>query len=282
MAAALLRLALLVFGMAALAGCGGGNNQGATTTAETPTTSTTTVAGQATHTNADWPMVWSDPDAYKGDTVKLVGRVFYVQRYENVVELHVWMDPKNSALHTAVGFRDPTFQVAEDNYVQLTGTVDRKLEGEDGAGAIPAVWADTLKVVDASAVVSPEYPTYGTVTSTLGGVRIVVRKIEAAPDETRVYVTVNNRSADNVTVVSAGGELVANGRSIKQDVIKNAFAPNSEMAPHSKTSGVIHFEEIPTDAALRLTLTGLSDNKNGTYGVLIWTFTWKAPTTSGS
>lgn len=284
MAAALLRLTLLVLAVAASAGCGGGNNQSATSTAETATTNTTTTAAQVVHTNADWPKVWSDPDAYRGETVKLVGRVFNVMRFEDGVALGVWMDPKNSALATAVGLKDPTFQVTENDYVQVTGKVDRKLEAEDESAAIPAVWADTMKVVDASAVVSPAYPTYGTLASTQGGVRVVVGKIEAAPDETRVYVTVSNRSADDVSFMAVGGELVANGRSIKERSLENALSELvSDLAPHSKTSGVIHFEEIPQDAALTLTLLGLSDDANvGIAGVLTWTFTWERPPTSRS
>jgi hypothetical protein len=52
--------------------------------------------------------------------------------------------------------------------------------------------------------------------------------------------------------------------------------PASDVAAHSRTSGVILFERVPQDAALRLILEGYSDDSNaGDYGSLTWTFKWK-------
>ena len=48
-----------------------------------------------------------------------------------------------------------------------------------------------MEVVDATAAATPAYTTYGPVSSTQAKIRMVVTKIEAAPDETRVYVELN-------------------------------------------------------------------------------------------
>ena len=105
---------------------------------------------------------------------------------------------------------------------------------------------------------------------------MVVNKIEASPDETRVYVTVNNQSADDFSFYSFSAKLVANGQSIKSSYSGDYDEPTSDVVAHSRTSGVIVFEKIPRDAALRLILEGSSDNMDvGKYGSLNWTFTWK-------
>ena len=271
------RFVVLLLTVSVLAGCGGGgDNESATTTADTTTTtSTTTIAAEPAHTNADWATVASDPDPYKGETVMLVGRVFSVERTEDLLGLQVWMDPKNSELNTAVAYRDPNFRVAEDDYVRVKGSVGGKVEGENLLGAkltIPLVNADTLEIVDATAAAPPAYTTYGPVTSTQGQIRMTVTKIEAAQDETRVYVTVNNKSASDFSFYSSSAKLVANGRSIKSSYSGDYDEPASDVAAHSRTSGVILFEEVPRDAALRLILEGYSDNSDvGKYGALTWT-----------
>jgi hypothetical protein len=276
-AAALGRLAVLLLAVTALGGCGGGDNESAATSADT-TTTTTTIPAEAAHTNADWATVFADPSAYKDESVELVGRVFSVERDGDVLALQVWMDPKNSEQNTIVGVKDPTLLVAEEDYVRVTGTVEGAYEGENAFGAkltVPTIKADSVEVVDATAAAAPAYTTYGPVSSTQGGIRMVVTKIEAAPDETRVYVRVNNQSDADFSFYSSSAKLVANGRSIKSSYSGDYEEPASDVAAHSRTSGIILFEAIPQDASLRLILEGYSDNSNvGKYGSLSWTFRW--------
>ena len=141
---------------------------------------------------------------------------------------------------------------------------------------MPVVAADTLEVVDASAAAAPAHTTYGPASFTQAGIRIGVTKIEASPDETRVYVTVRNQSASNFSFYGSSGKFVANGRSIKTSYSGDYDEPASDIPPDSRTSGVILFESVPPDASLRLILEGYSaDSDVGDYGSLTWTFTWK-------
>lgn len=189
------------------------------------------------------------------------------------------LDPDNSEQNTIVGYGDPTFVVAEEDYVRVTGTVGEKFEGENAFGAsltVPVVKADTLQVVDASAAAAPAHTTYFLASFTQAGIRMTVTKIEAAPDETRVYVSVRNQSAADFSFYSWSAKLVANGKSIKSSYSGDYDEPASDIPTDSRTSGAILFEPIPRDAALRLILEGYSDNSDvGDYGTLTWTFTWK-------
>jgi hypothetical protein len=279
-AAALGRLAVLLLAVVALGGCGGGDNEGAATDSETTKESTTTTPSEGmTWTNENWATVVSDPGNYEGDSVNLVGRVFSVERNEDAVGLQVWMDAKNSDQNTIVGYGDPAFQVAEDDYVRVTGTVGEKFEGENAFGGtlvVPTVKADTLEVVDASVAATPAHTTYGPATFAQAGIRMTVTKIEAAPDETRIYVSVRNQSAYDFSFYSSSAKLVANGQSIKSSYSGDYKEPASDIPTDSRTSGVILFESIPQDAALRLIIEGYSEDSDvGDYGSLTWTFTWK-------
>ena len=84
-----------------------------------------------------------------------------------------------------------------------------------------------------------------------------------------------NHSASDFTFYGFSAKLVANGQSIKSSYSGDYDEP-LHVPADSRTSGVILFEGIPKNAALRLILEGYSDNTDvGDYGSLTWTFTWK-------
>jgi hypothetical protein len=268
-------LFILVSANVLTSGCGG-NDEASSTAANTPTSATT----QTTHTNADWAAVFSDPDAYKGDPVRLVGRVLSVERDKDVVTLQVYM-AKNSEQNTVVTYKDSGQELDYGIYVRITGRVKGKIEGWNGVGDIlklPVVKASSVVVVDALEAATPAHTTYGPASSVKGGIRVTVRKIEAAPDETRIFVTVHNQSvADFDHPWDYSSELLANGREI-ESVYSFDYdypKPASDVLAGSRTSGVLVFEPVPQDAALRLLLDGESDNSDvGDFGFLEWTFSW--------
>jgi hypothetical protein len=212
--------------------------------------------------------------------VQLVGRVFRVERDTKGTYMQVWMDAKNSDQNTIVGYKDPAFQVNQNDYVTITGEVGKKFEGENALGAsltVPPVLAESVRVVNATAAATPAHTTYGSSPPLAqGGVRIIVPKIEAASDETRVFVRVSNLSDSGFSFYSSSAKLVANGQSIAPNYSGDYPEPTSDVASHSRTSGVIVFKPIPRNASLRLILEGYSDKSNvGKYGSLTWTFTWR-------
>jgi hypothetical protein len=229
-------------------------------------------------TNATWGTVVSEPDDHEGAAAELVGRVFTVERDEDATYLQVWMDVENNEQNTVVVTPDPQFQVETEDYVRVSGTVGEPLEGENAFGAeltLPTVEADSVEVVDATAAAQPAHTTYPNQSSEQAGVRATVTKIEAAPNETRVFVRVNNQSAADFSFYAFSSKLVANGQAVKSE-FGNYPEPASEVPANSETSGVILFKAIPPDASLRLILEGSSDNTDvGNFGQLAWNFTWE-------
>jgi hypothetical protein len=272
-------LFILVSANVLTSGCGGNAE-----TSSTAADATTSAATLTTHTNADWAAVFSDPDAYKGDPVRLVGRVLSVERDKDIVTLQVYM-AKNSEQNTVVTYKDSgqelDYDIFDRIYVRIAGRVKGKIEGRNLVGDIlklPVVKASSVVVVDALEAATPAHTTYGPASSVKGGIRVTVRKIEAAPDETRVFVTVHNQSVadfdfpwDYISELSANGREIESANSFDHDYPR----PASDVLAGSRTSGVLVFEPVPQDAALRLLLEGESDNSDvGDFGFLEWTFSW--------
>jgi hypothetical protein len=259
---------LVLVSATALTACGGRRETSGTEANPSPPAAVNT-----THTNADWASVSSDPDAYKGDPVRLVGRVLTAERDKNEVTMQAYM-AKNSEQNTVVTYRDAGQDVDYGVYVRITGKVKGKVEGRNLLGDVlrlPAVQASSVVVVDALEAALPAHSAYGRTSSVRGGVRLTVRKIEAAPDETRVFVTVDNRSAADFHLED-WAELVADEHEIDFVFSSDHDYPDPafDLTAGSRTSGVMVFEAVPKDAGLRLTLSGHFDDLRW----FDWTFSW--------
>ena len=205
-------LFILVSATVLTTGCGGSDETSGTAANTTTSATTPTI-----HTNADWATVFSDPDAYKGDPVRLVGKVFSVERDKRVVTLQVYM-AKSREQNTVVTYKHSGQKVDVDDYVRITGRVKGKVEGWNLVGdrlTLPAVKGSSVVVVDASEAAAPAHTTYRPASSIKGRIRMTVRKIEAARDETRVFVTVHNQSAADFSFDTSFPQLAADGIEIE-------------------------------------------------------------------
>ena len=123
--------------------------------------------------------------------MRFVGRVVTAtERNKETLALQVWADPRNSEHNTIVGYGDPKFRVAEDDYVRVQGTVEGEFKGKNAFGAEvtgPIVDADMLKVVDATAAAPPALATLPAQSQTKAEITITIRKVELAAAETRVF-----------------------------------------------------------------------------------------------
>ena len=167
-----------------LAACGGSESS-----------SDAAAATEQTFTRDNWAELAADPDAFEGAGVDIVGQVMgEPQRDGDVTYWQMWPHPTNVDWFAVVGFEDPSFTIADGDYVHVLGTVRGKTEGE-----IPflatldavAVRAETAEVVDESALAPPALRTVEPAQSIeQHGLVVTVDKVEFAANETRVFVTV--------------------------------------------------------------------------------------------
>jgi hypothetical protein len=246
-----------------------------TTAAKTPPPPPTQI------TRANYDLLVSDPDSYKGAHANIVGQVFQVQRQSDEVDFQMWADPKNSDWNTVVASADPNLVVGEDDYVRVIGTVHGKYKGQNAFGAdvtAPIVIADSVRRVSGLAAASPARYSLGRATYTQYGITVTVQRIDFAPDETRALVFLTNNSNAGFSLYDSSAKLVVGGRQYDSTFSSGDYPElSSDLAPGARTSGVMVFPPVSNyHSTTVMHLEGSSDDFNlGDYGTLKWQFTWR-------
>ena len=271
--------AVLVLGalvsVAAVVGCG--------STGETSQASQTTQASQASQasqtsqitaeapaeqfTRENWSELVSDPEAHKGARVDIVGRLLGApERRDDGAYWQMYADPKNYEWNTGVRFADPSFAIAADDFVHVTGTVSGALEGENAFGdkvTLVAVFADTAEVVDAMAAASPASRT-AVVNQSVDqhGIVITVEKVEFAPDETRGFVKVTNGSAATATFYDFIAATATQEETLYDAESQWEYYPSVEweLLPGMVSSGIIVFPALRPSQPVKIYLEAGSDD----------------------
>jgi hypothetical protein len=212
--------------------------------------------------------MYSDPKSYKGHEVAFTGQVFVEpEREEGAVYLQVFAKPKNSEQNVIVSFDDGDFDVGTSDYVQVKGIVTDEFEGENlmgGTVVAPVVEASFVEVVDYITAVSPtmkEIEVDETVEQ--HGMEIRLQKIEIAENETRVYLTVSNKTDDIVYFDSYGVKLVTGNKQLESDYNFESGLPeiSYDILSGIESEGVLTFPAIDENIdALTLHAEGHSDD----------------------
>jgi hypothetical protein len=276
-----LLLALAMGATLAFTSCGGDSESSSSSTAAETSTEAEGVPGSesVTFTLANWDLLASSPEDYKGARVNVVGKVFTApERDEGAVYFQMYADPKNSEWNTIVAYPDSSLRVRQDDFVRVKGEVTGGYTGENAFGGevtAPTITADTVSVVDATAAASPATTTLGRATSTQHGITLLVRKVELADDETRVFLKIRNASSSKFSFYGSSGKAVQRGRQFESEYNSDYPELSTDLLPGASTSGVIVFPPLDPKG-LTLHLEGSSDNYEiGDYGSLTWRFTWR-------
>ena len=264
-----------LFLMMASVGCGsaGETSQASQTTPmsqasqASQTSQTTAEAPAEQFTRENWSELVSDPEAYKGARVDIVGRLLGApERRDDGAYWQMYVDPRNYEWNTSVRFADPSFAVAADDFVHVTGTVRGALNGENAFGeqiTLVAVLADTAEVVDALAAASPASRTTAVNQSVdQHGIVIAVEKVEFAPDETRVFVKVTNGSAATATLYDLSAATAMQEETLYDAEPQWDYYPNVEweLLPGMVSSGIIVFPAMKPSQPVKIYLEAGSDD----------------------
>jgi hypothetical protein len=258
--------AAVVFAALALAACGGSeDNPG---------------EGES-FTVANWSTLVSDPEAHKGADAEIVGKVFTEpERDEEATYWQMWAKPKSSDWNTVVGIKNPNFKISNNDYVRVKGVVAGELEAENAFGGKVSgvtIAANSAEVLTALEAATPPTKTLPSKQQTVGNdILVTVEKVEIAPDETRVFVTVKNDSTSNFSLYQHTAKLVVGGQ---QHEAK--FAPEgypelpSETVGGATSNAVIVFDPIDANQPTEFRIDGYSNDLNiGKYGAVSLKFTW--------
>jgi hypothetical protein len=233
-------------------------------------------------TNSDWARVVANPDAFRGATATLVGRVFSVQnspggRYRAI---HVWADARKSREQTTI-IASRGIPLLTDDYVRAHGILAGSLRsgntfGVDVAG--PVVVADRIARVTAIAAASPTRVRLHGKPYTVFGVTLTPYRVDFAEDETRVFLSIHNSTGYTLHYTVQDAYLLSDG--LRVNPTSNLGYPQipPDIFPESTVEGVTTFVRVaPTKVFKFVTRFSSDDTKVGVLGIttpIIWTWTF--------
>ena len=217
-------------------------------------------------TDEEIAQLYADPSAFVGRPVVLTGIVFTTpETDEENIYFQMFSDIANYDGNTVVAYADPDFDLEEDCYVRVVGTVGEMFEGESMTGAtlnVPTVIASSVEVVSYMDAAAPTLKEIAVgQTQTQQGYSVTVDKVEFAETETRVYVTVNNGGDDNFHLYSFNAKLIQDNVQYEESPNYDADYPEieSDLLPGATSTGVIVFEPLE-QKDFKLYIEGYSDD----------------------
>jgi hypothetical protein len=214
--------------------------------------------------------VFSDPEKYEGKYIRLSGKIFNgPDKEENYAAYQAWHDITNSQNDFIFGLEDDSFTV--DEYVMVDGVITGTFEGENVMGgtiSCPMIHADSVEKLSYMETVVPTLKeiTLENAVSEQNGISIKVDKVEFAEEETRIYVTESNGSADKFNMYIYDIKIVQNGQQIEQNVSSQSIYEgeyeqlSSDILPNASSSGILVFPAIDSSAGFQIYAEGSSDN----------------------
>jgi hypothetical protein len=254
---------------------------GSSGTASPSTTGPPPGAGRQV-SNAGWAEVVSNPDAFRGATTNLVGRVFSVQnapdgRYRAI---HVWADARKSREETTI-IATRGFPILPDDYVRVHGILAGTLRQGNtfGVGVRgPVVVASRLTRVTAVAVASPTRQRLHGSPYTVFAVTLTPYRVDLAPDETRVFLRIQNPTGFTLHYVAQDSYVLSDG--LRGKPTPNLGYPQmpADIGPEMTVSGVTTFQPTSPKTSFKfVTRFSSDDSRVGSLGIttpIIWTWTF--------
>ena len=218
-----------------------------------------------TFTAENWALLDSDPDAYEGAVVDIVGKVFNApDRTKEFVGLQMWALPGNNEGNTLVRYGDPNFQVENGDYVRVQGVVQGAYEGQNLMGGkvmATVINADKVEVVDALAAAPAAIRAVEVnQEQTQHDLAVTVAKVEYAPGETRVHVIVRNNSATKANIHAYSAKAVQGSTQFEAESLTDYQEVQSTLLPGVESTGVLVFPKMDPNTETRFYLTGRTED----------------------
>jgi hypothetical protein len=253
--------------VATMAGCGAGTQStGSSSSSDSSGITEATGEGSGLElSQADWGDVCVAPGHYEGAHATVLGKVFSIEQSSDGMALQMFTDVQNSEGNTIVWATDWPDDLSQDDYVRVTGTVGEEFKGENAFGTeltAPLIYADSVEIVDAMAL-APEAQRTAKIKKRVDqhGMIVGISKIEFAADETRVHLTVTNRTDSNVSFYAFDAKAVQAGKQFGSETVFDSYPEvDSEIVPGARSSGVIVFPALDPGKPVKFVFEGYSDD----------------------
>ncbi|QYY44720.1 hypothetical protein ACKE5C_18970 (plasmid) [Aneurinibacillus thermoaerophilus] len=218
-------------------------------------------------TAQEFQQAFSDPTPFKGRQVEYYGKVFTdVERNADGTFIQAWADPKNSTGNTIISYGDPNLDVKNGDLIHVIGTIRDKFTGQNAFGAeIVAPLIDATSIEKAT--YTDLYPAIKTIEvnqeQNHKGFVVKVHKVEIAEQETRVYVSVENKRKNDISLFTHKTRIIEGERQLDVEDNFEANYPKlqSDIAPGVTSEGVLVFKPMAPDiSSFKLQFEGMSSD----------------------
>lgn len=210
--------------------------------------------------------MYSNPKSYIGENVKIIGKVFSVEKYDYGYALQIFRDIQNLEQNTVVYYYSTSpIEIKEDDYIAIDGYVSDIFKGQNAYGGVVTAPLIITYGVEKSSYMEACSPTIKSVevnqTQTQHGCTITLSKVEFAKNETRVYVTVTNNSSYEFSVYTYSAKATQAGKQYEYESNYEADYEElqTDLLAGITSSGVITFPAM-NQADFNFIIEGSSDN----------------------
>jgi hypothetical protein len=186
----------------------------------------------------------ASPHDYKNFSIDFTGKVFVVEGKAGEQALQVYSDAENLDGNIIV-YNFSSTQYSEDDFVQVKGVVHDASEGENAFGAkltIPVVIADTIQAVSADEALSPTVKLVKVDQSKkLGKLTVTLSRVEYAENETRLYLTFDNKTSDDYELYTYTSRLVQKRERVKE---KSVYDRGEDVTDSDISAGTLEKKKL--------------------------------------
>lgn len=216
---------------------------------------------------SDIGKIYSDADLYKGKFVKIIARVFDVEKDEENIYLQAFQDVENSDRNTLVMYSDAELNVLEDDYVEIDGEILGKSEGENAFGGIVSAPMINAKSVKKLSYIDAVVPTIKEIEigemQESNGYKMTLEKVEFAEKQTRFYLKFKNEGNAQFSLNCYSSKVKQGDKQFEVETDYNADYEElkDEVMTGVETSGILTFGEMNPNEQLNIYIDGY-DNEN--------------------
>ena len=222
--------------------------------------------------NGDWSEVAASPDAFRGATVTLTGRVFSIQnsgdkRYRAI---KIWADPRTGGQETTI-IAQRGLPILIDDYLRAQGVLAGTLKKGNTFGVPvtgPVVVASRLARVTAIAAASPTRERLRGKPYTVFRVTLTPYRIDLAEDEVRVFLRIHNATGFTIHYAPFQSYVLSDG--VRSNPKANFGYPQvpPDIGPESTATGITTYAPVSPSSSFKfVTKFSSDDTAVGTLGV---------------
>lgn len=216
---------------------------------------------------SEYDAALSDGDSYKGKWIKIVGKVFNVDKDGEDLAIQAWYDPKDADQPFIVYLsKDLVDSVKVDDFILVDGEISGVFKGENALGGEitnPIIKAESVTVGTYDELYAPAESTKEVgETKDQHGLKVTVDRIEYAKEEARVYITVKNDSGDKASVYTFNAKAIQDGKQIDHEDNYDAgeYDDMGDVLDGASKEGILRFQGLDPEKPVKIQIEAYSDN----------------------